>query len=57
MVINYKPNPSCAAMCTTLEHLYLQALPLAVELIANYQAYLLGDQKLDARFGHTFGET
>lgn len=57
MVINYKPNPACAATCTTLEHLYLQALPLAVELIVNYQAYLLGDQKLDVRFEHTFGET
>lgn len=57
MVINYKPNPSCAVMCTTLENLYLQAVPAAVELISNYQAYLLGDQKLDARFNHTFGET
>lgn len=56
MVINYKPNPACSAMCITLENLYLQAIPLAVELIENYQAYLLGDQKLDARFDHTFGE-
>lgn len=56
MVINYKPNPACTTMCITLENLYLQAVPLAVELIVNYQAYLLGDQKLDARFEHTFGE-
>ena len=56
MIINYKPNPACATICTTLENLYLTAIPLAVELIINYQAYLLGDQKLDARFGHTFGE-
>lgn len=56
MIINYKPNPACTTICMTLENLYLQALPMAVDLIQGYQAYLLGDQKLDPRFNHTFGE-
>lgn len=56
MVINYKPNPACDTICTTLENLYLQAVGLAVDLISGYQAYLLGDQKLDSRFNRTFGE-
>lgn len=56
MVISYQPNPACASICHTLENLYLQAVPIAVDLITGYHAYLLGDQKLDARFNHTFGE-
>lgn len=56
MIINYQTNPACISICTTLEHLYLQSVPTAVELIIGYQAYLLGDQKLDPRFKHTFGE-
>lgn len=56
MIINYQPNPACRPLCATLEGLYQQAIAAAVELIPGYQAYLLGDQKLDARFNHTFGE-
>lgn len=56
MVISCKPNPACATICITLESLYLQSISLAVDLIFGYQAYLHGDQGLDSRFNHTFGE-
>lgn len=56
MIINYQPNPACVTTRTTLEHLYQQAVPLAVDLIMEYQAYLSGDRNLDERFDHTFGE-
>lgn len=56
LIINYTPNAACTTICTTLEDLYLKAIPLAIDLISGYQPYLQDDQKLDSRFNRTFGE-
>ena len=56
MIIKCRKNPDCAPICQELDQLYAQAVPIAVELIQNFDEVLKGTGVFDSRFQHTFGE-
>ena len=56
MIIKCRKNPDCEPICRELDQLYSQAVPLAVELIQNFDEVLKGTGVFDSRFQHTFGE-
>ena len=56
MVITPQPLPGSTPICAEMLRLYESAIPLAAELIQNFQAYTEGATPLDSRLDHTFGE-
>lgn len=56
MIITPEVLPGSAPISARMKQLYETAIPLAVELIRNFQAYTEGTTPLDARLDHTFGE-
>ena len=56
MIIKCRKNPDCEPICRELDQLYAQAVPLAVELIQNFDEVLKGTGVFDSRLQHTFGE-
>lgn len=55
MIMRDRPHPGCVQSTCDLQKIYGDALPLAVRLIKNYQAFLDGKEALDPRFSRTFG--
>ncbi len=55
MVMSEKPNPLCEEYCQLLKKLYTQAVPLAAELIVQYQKVLFHKAEIPERFHETFG--
>ncbi len=53
-VINKHLNEHCEVTNAELDRRYLEALPLAVGLMSNFNAAAHGNVELNARFNHTF---
>ena len=56
MVMSLSPNPACADYSRILRRQFQGAVPVAAELISQYQKVLLEDGRMTERFHQTFGE-
>jgi len=54
LIINYEPNPLLVEPCNQLRQLYLDALPICVQAIQDYQAFLMHQLPLTDVFNRTF---
>jgi len=54
LIINYEPNPLLVEPCNQLRQLYSDALPICVQAILDYQAFLMHQSSLTDVFHRTF---
>lgn len=55
LLVNYRPNPDCEDSDDKLSRLYERAKKMALRLIGEYGAFILGHGALDPIYDYTFG--